>query len=73
MGNHLVRGLVPAALGPLLCAVIRANGDKVRAEGLWPTWGWKGGGNHFSKHNIPWPDPERQGGNCGTLGGAARA
>lgn len=48
MENHWVWGLVPAALAPLLCSEIRANGDK-RTEGLWLSWGWKGGGNPFSK------------------------
>lgn len=53
MGNHLVWGLVPAAPDPPLRAVIRANGDKVRAEGLRPSWGWKGGGNPFSEQTVP--------------------
>lgn len=72
MGNHLVWGLVPAAPDPLLRTVIRANGDKVRAEGLRPSWGWKGGGNPFSKRDIPWPDQEGKGETVG-LWGPARA
>lgn len=36
----MVWGLVPAVLAPLLCAVIRANGDKERTKGC----GSAGGG-----------------------------
>lgn len=55
------------------CVSIRANGDKERTEGLWLSWGWKGGDNPFSEHHILWPDQEKEGGDCRPLLGAARA
>lgn len=59
---------------PAVC-LIRANGDKEggRTKGLWLSWGWKGGGDPFSKHNILWPDLEEEGGHCRALLGAVRA
>lgn len=75
LGKPLGLGSGSCSSGPLLCAVIRANGDKEggRTKGLWLSWGWKGGGDPFSKHNILWPDLEEEGGHCRALLGAVRA